>query len=72
MGYWYIHFKILLPVIRTLYLRENIREDRWVFFETKRVQKQKCLGNTGLDLPNVSVSTFDLFTLKKNYFPHVH
>jgi hypothetical protein len=32
-----------------MYLREQGREDPWLFFEGKRVREQKSLGNTGLD-----------------------
>jgi hypothetical protein len=32
----------------TLYGRQHVCEDPWLFFETKRVRKQKSLGNTEL------------------------
>jgi len=39
-----------VPIIRTLYLRGQGCEDRWLFFEAERDPRVKSVGNTDLEI----------------------
>ena len=51
-----LEYKFLISVTRALYLREHGCENPWLlFFKTKGVREQKCLGNTELQVSLVLV-----------------
>jgi hypothetical protein len=47
-NFWDTNVYFCIPIIRTVYLREQGCEDPWLFFEAKRGPRAKEFGNAGL------------------------